>query len=239
VRTPDGRAWTATPVQLTAPDLYRVAFSEPTTISEIALLPCGNATADCAVDALTLVDARDGTFSSLTMPPYRLIFSGDVKIYENLSVLPRAFLVGGWRWVPDSPAAVAAMRDEAFDPAQSAVVIGDGTDAAPATAGVGSAAILDYTPESIRLRAAVEQDALLVLADAFYPGWLATVDGQAEKVVMVDGMFRGLFLPEGEHEVVFHYRPRSFRVGTVATLAGVVLTVLIAVWSSRSRRDGG
>lgn len=239
VTTPDGRAWTGTPVERIAPDLYRVAFPEPAAVGEIALLPCGNAATDCAVDAVTLVDARDGTFSSLTMPPYRLIFSGDVKIYENLSVLPRAFLVGGWRWVPDSPAAVAAMRDEAFDPIQSAVIVGDGTDAAPTTAGVGRATIVDYTPESIRLRAAVEQDALLVLADAFYPGWQATVDGQAVEVAMVDGMFRGVFLPAGEHEVAFHYRPSSFRAGTVASLVGVALTVLIAVWSLWSGRDDG
>ncbi|HMT21119.1 MAG TPA: YfhO family protein, partial [Promineifilum sp.] len=196
---------------------------------------CADAASACGVDALTLVDDRDGTFSSLTMPPYRLLFSCDVKIYENASVLPRAFLVGEWQWVADSAAAVAAMRDEAFDPARTAVIVGNGERAAPGATGAGNVAIIDYAPESVRLRAVSEQDALLILTDAYYPGWSVTVDGAAAEVLPVDGMFRGVFLPAGAHDVVFHYRPESFRVGAAMSLSGVALAALAVVWLARNR----
>lgn len=235
VTATDGRSWTAAPAPGTAPDLFRVVFPAPAVVSEIALLPCGAASA-CGADALTLVDDRDGTFSPLTLPPYRLIFSGDVKIYENTAVLPRAFLVGSWQWVSDSAAAVAAMRDEAFDPARMAVVVGNGESAAPGTTTDGSVEIVDYAPESVRLRAVSEQGGLLVLTDAYYPGWQATVDGVAAEVLPVDGMFRGVFVPAGTHDVAFHYRPNSFRAGTMVSLSGVALAALAVAWSARNRR---
>lgn len=236
VTTTDGRSWMTKPVLQTAPDLYRVTFPEPGVVGEIVLLPCADAASTCGLDALTLVDNRDGTFSPLTMPPYRLLFSGDVKIYENASVLPRAFLVGEWQWVADSTAAVAAMGDEAFDPARTAVIVGNGEHVAPGTTGEESVTIVDYAPESVRLRAVSEQDALLVLTDAYYPGWSVTVDGAAAEVLPVDGMFRGVFLPAGAHDVVFHYRPESFRAGAVMSLSGVALMALAVAWLARNRR---
>lgn len=42
---------------------------------------------------LSLIDERSAAFHTLTPGPYRLAHSGDVKIYENLAVWPRAFTV--------------------------------------------------------------------------------------------------------------------------------------------------
>lgn len=42
---------------------------------------------------LSLIDERSGAFQALAPGPYRLAHSGDVKVYENLAVWPRAFFV--------------------------------------------------------------------------------------------------------------------------------------------------
>ena len=42
-------------------------------------------------------------------------------------------------------------------------------------------------------------------------------------------MFRGLFLPAGEHEVAFHYRPRSVRLGLALSLLGLGLALAATV----------
>ncbi len=235
VTAADGRTWQPPAELLSVPDLYRLRLPAAAVIASIALAPCAPAAAGCGLEALTLVDSRDETFQPLTPPPYRLIHSGDVKIYENTAALPRAFVAGDWQWQPDTAAAVAAMAAPGFDPARTAVVAGDGPAPAPAAAG-GSAVIAAYAPERVVVR--VEgAGGLLVLTDALYPGWEATLDGAPAQLYAADGLFRGVFVPAGAHEVVFAFRPGSFRLGVGVSLAGLAALVAGAVLVWRGRRS--
>lgn len=53
----------------------------------------------------------------------------------------------------------------------------------------------------------------LLLTDAYYPGWTATVDGQPVLIMRADVMFRAVALPVGAHQAAFTYAPRSVTVG--------------------------
>jgi hypothetical protein len=240
VTTHDGQTWRLTPELLGAPDLYRAPFPEPAVAAAIALQPCAPAAVDCGLAALTLVDSRDGAFQPLSPAPYRLIHSGDVKIYENRDALPRAFVVADWQWQPDSAAAVTAMSAPGFDPRRTAVLVGDGPAPAgngPAPAGGGGLAdIVAYAPERVVVRVAGD-GGLLVLSDAHYPGWAATLDGQPVAIQAADGLFRGVFVPAGEHEVMFAFRPRSYQVGAVVSLLGMGGVVIGVVVLRKRKRD--
>ena len=131
VTTEDGWTWQLTAELMAAPDLYRVPFPEPAVAAAIALQPCAPTAGGCGLAALTLVDSRDGAFQPLSPAPYRLIHSGDVKIYENRDALPRAFVVADWQWQPDTAAAVTAMSAPGFDPRRTAVLVGDGNTPSP------------------------------------------------------------------------------------------------------------
>jgi hypothetical protein len=204
VETAGGHTWQIAGALL-QPGLYRYVWSEPATAQHIWLLPCPEPT--CVVTGLTLVDGRDNTFQSLVPGNYRLIHSGDVKIYENLDVLPRAFVVYDWQWAADVAESVAMMESDEFDPRRVAVLVGDGPF--PATGeGTGKVEVVSYEPESVVLRAESDVPGLLILTDSFYPGWEATIDGEPATIYAADGLFRGLFIPAGMHEVIFAYRPR-------------------------------
>ena len=67
-----------------------VMLGEPMNLTSLRL--------QSAIDELQLhgaavIDTRSGAFITLTLGPYRMAHSGDVKIYENLNVFPRAYLV--------------------------------------------------------------------------------------------------------------------------------------------------
>ena len=49
--------------------------------------------ADFVLRGAALIDERTGAFLPLTLGPYRLAHSGDVKIYENMNMFSRAYLV--------------------------------------------------------------------------------------------------------------------------------------------------
>lgn len=242
--TTGGRRLQPSPELLEAPDLYRLAFPEPAMLERITLLPCEGA-GGCRLDGLTLVDARDGAFQSLVLGPYRLIHSGDVKLYENPGVLPRAFLIHDWRWFDDPEASLAAMGEPGFDPRRTAALIGDAGGPAPqAGERQGSATVVAYAPERVAIR--TEGDGgLLALSDAYYPGWRATIDGRPTDIYQTDVLFRGVFVPEGTHEIIFSYRPTYWRPGLAISLIGLALWAAAAAaltvrWAGRRRpRPGG
>jgi hypothetical protein len=85
-----------------------------------------------------------------------------------------------------------------------------------------------YDPNFVRIAFDAPTSGLVVLKDAFAPGWEAQVDGQSTDIIRVDGMVRGVFVPSaGRHVVEMYYRPWSFTAG--AWLSGLVVAFLVVV----------
>ena len=85
--------------------------------------------------------------------------------------------------------------------------------------------IIRYTNHQVAIRAFVNGSGVLILADSFYPGWRAYVDGEEKEVLRANLCFRAVPLSAGEHMVEFRYQPRSFTIGlaiSLLTLCGVV-----------------
>jgi hypothetical protein len=180
------------------------------------------------------VDERSGAFQSLTLGPYRLVHSGDVKVYEHLAVLPRAFVAAQVATAADDDAALALLAGASFDPAVTVILPADASPPAITGQMIGSeAAIVSESPEAVTVRAT--GPGYLVLTDAFYPGWTASVDGAPATIWRADVMFRAVALPEGEHTVLFAYQPWWLAWGFgVACAAWVAVVGAAAVLRRRS-----
>lgn len=217
----------------------RVVWTDPGVPEEITLNPCGSVidfAADCndpwQLLALALVDTRDGTFQPLVAGDYRLIHSGDVKIYQNLDVLPRAFLLNEWDYSGSTNETIEIMGDPHFDPRRLAILQGEGPKVS-AEKGVGEARIITYEPERVVIGVESDQDSLLILTDSHYPGWKATIDGTSTSIYEADILFRGVVIPAGEHIVEFTFEPETYMIGRIISLAGLCLwliLVLAAFW---------
>jgi hypothetical protein len=192
-----------------------------TTLSVTATAPAG----EFVLRGLSLVDTRTTTTRQLTLSGdghYRLVHSGDVKIYENLDVLPRAFVVHRSEIIPDTEQAITRMRDPAFDPAEAAIL----ADGEPlAGNGVVTTQVVAYAPEQVVVDVTTDAPGYLVLTDTFYPGWAAAVDGRPVPILRADVLFRAVRLEPGTHRVEFRYRPASLRWGAGVSIVAALLWV--------------
>ena len=91
------------------------------------------------------------------------------------------------------------------------------------------------------LRARLQRPGIVVLADAFDPGWRLTIDGQPAPVLRANLLMRGAAVPAGSHELVYTYMPTSFLVGAWVGLLGLAGLVGLAFWARRKllARDAG
>jgi hypothetical protein len=215
-----------------------------TNISVKATLPAGQ----FVLRGISLIHQPTQTSRSVILSTegnYRQVHSGDVKIYENLSVLPHAFIVHQVEVVEDDEQAIAAMKNPRFDPRQKLVLLrSDDTAAGSIQTGHPSdqdeATVLSYEPERIVIKANLESSGWLFLADTYYPGWQATVDDRPVEIFQANVLFRGVPVPAGEHVVEFEFTPRSFRWGVAVTGVTLLLTIagLVAIatkWAVRRR----
>jgi Bacterial membrane protein YfhO len=81
---------------------------------------------------------------------------------------------------------------------------------------------------SVTIQAQLGCTGMVTLGDAYYPGWVATVDGQAAQIYEVDGIVRGVVAPAGKHRIEMRYRPKSVYWGAALTGLGLLGACLLA-----------
>jgi hypothetical protein len=109
-----------------------------------------------------------------------LPFHDPFPVHENDRYLPRARLVTGAIVVDDDESALAALRSPHFE-RETMAVIASGAGHGPAAAPAGPARIVVDTPDFLRVEVEPAAPGWLLLADSFYPGWTARVDGRGAR----------------------------------------------------------
>ena len=171
----------------------------------------------------------------------------EVAIARRDGGMPRAYTVTRWNVIKNEADALAHLQEDTFDFRREAIVepLDDSASAdvaipAPATTAfepLGTVRVVADRMNGIHLQARVDRRALLVLGDAWYPGWEARVDGRRQPIFKADYLFRGIFLEPGDHRVSFEYDPWQMRY--IPWLSAIVVAGLIATALSTTGRDRG
>ena len=67
-----------------------------------------------------------------------------------------------------------------------------------------------------------------VFSEVYYDrGWNAYIDNKPAPIVKTNYALRGLFIPAGNHEIVFRFEPASYRNGNIISLICTILIYLI------------
>jgi len=164
---------------------------------------------------------------NIDLPDFAIAFRNSRnKVYRSLKVLPRSFVVHS-AWVASGVKEVLGrMVDPGFDPTAT-VILEKPAYGLPEKSEAQSPlpAVLEHSLMRVMIAAQTDTPGLLVLADMYYPGWKAFVDGTESPIYRANFVMRAVYLPLGRHTVEFRYDPVSFKVGA-AISAGALLSML-------------
>jgi hypothetical protein len=166
---------------------------------------------------------------------YRFLFSElGYSVFLNTGHLPRAYPVEEVLPVRSFEEARTLLYDNRIDPGRQAVVMDEdfrklkNRRFSPADISLRS-----YEANRVEMAVTTTGTSFVVLADQYYPGWQAHVDGEETEIFRTNGVLRGVVIPPGEHTLTFSYGPRKIYASLVAGGMSIVLCMVLIVRRSR------
>jgi hypothetical protein len=150
-------------------------------------------------------------------------------LYKLDGSVPRAYVVNKATAAANGPAVLSLLSDGKFDPAQEVVLEGEGS-IAPHRPLRASAKITRYEDSLVLVDVTSNDDGILVLADSYYPGWRAYVDGKQTEILRANYFLRGVLVQPGAHVVEFRYEPRSFKIGLLVSFFTLFGTAAVSAF---------
>jgi hypothetical protein len=155
-------------------------------------------------------------------------------VYQNKNVFPRALFMSDWEYVPDNQA-LAILADVNF-PVKSKIIIDKPADIVKDGVAESTVAYEFYSSDKSVINVSTNKAGFLFITDAWYPGWIAKIDGIKVPLYRADYVFRAVQITAGEHVVEFDFLPFSLKLGKILSLSSLLLLVFILISHRRLDR---
>jgi hypothetical protein len=126
---------------------------------------------------------------------------------------------------PDAASSRRSLMGQAAAPGAERVLL---ESAEPHRVAAGRVVRVARSAEHLEVLAEAEGPATLVVNDAWWPGWRATIDGQEVPISPADALVRAVPFPAGRHTLEMRYEPREVSWGARLSLAALVLLLVLA-----------
>ena len=84
----------------------------------------------------------------------------------------------------------------------------------------------------------LSSDKVMVFSIPYSSGWKAYVDGKETSVFRANTMYMGINMTKGSHKVVLRYNSPGLHLGMMASAAGIIIGILLAVASKKKKQKG-
>ena len=132
---------------------------------------------------------------------------GGIEVYRNTAFVPRAW----------------------FAPAEADL------STLPLPDNPGGASISAFNSNALEVQVDAPAAGYLILSEVWAPGWHASVDGAPAPVEPAAQLFRAVPVPAGQSTVRLWYWPESLQWGLVAAVVGLLIVLVLMVWSQYRR----
>lgn len=157
---------------------------------------------------------------------FNMVFEDkSVAILTSKNTLPRAFMIYDWEELSDDTEVLERLLSRDFNPVVTALF----TEEIPLSKTKGSSitSYVKYEPQVSEINVQSSKPGMLLVSDAFFPGWKASLDGQQTKIYKANYAFRAVVVPQGEHIVRFWYQPESFDRALLLSLFSIAVLLIL------------
>lgn len=96
--------------------------------------------------------------------------------------------------------------------------------------GTAAAQVKDLGPNKVMATLESTQSGSLILADVYYPGWVARAGSEKLEIKPFNTVFREVSVSNGMREVVFSFEPPLFKTGLAISLVTLVIAIGVCLW---------
>ena len=150
-------------------------------------------------------------------------------LYRVEGMVPRVYVVNKSIEEKDSIKVLQRLASADFDPLHE-VVLERAERITPEQNFMATAKIARYEDQLVTVHVSLNGSGILVLADSYYPGWKAYVDGTEQVIRRANLFFRAVRLASGNHTVEFRYEPRSLAIGLAVSVATLLLIIIVSIF---------
>ena len=154
---------------------------------------------------------------------------GTWRIWEYVKAYPRVIFADSYIVSSSDQETIDAIYDTSIDLTHTVILEKEPSEKIRTSDDDSTARnvrIVRYSMNSVTVSSDSGSDGFVVLSDTYYPGWHATVDGRKASIYRADYALRAVFVPKGQHKIVFNYLPDSFLLGLGISVIGVLLLVV-------------
>ena len=160
-------------------------------------------------------------------PTFSLVNVGKFNIYENLDVNQKAWFVDNIEFSIEKES-LAKILDNNFDSKNTAIIYDKNIDTNKVLK-KGEIILSKYSENEIILDVINNGDGFLVLSEIYYsPGWDAFIDGKKINIFRTNHALRGVFVPKGEHEIVFKTKNNFYNLSYLISYSTFLSLIILS-----------
>ena len=149
-------------------------------------------------------------FSSFKLNNLKLVYETTateknipVYIYENPKVMPRIYFAKNVKFVDSKNALEELLKIKDFRESSLIECVNNCSQPSSKLQAPSSLTIETFEPQLVKVK--TNRGGWLIYSDANLPTWEAHIDGQKTEIYTANYLFKSVFVPKGEHEVMFKY----------------------------------
>lgn len=162
-------------------------------------------------------------------PNLKLVFTGGSYIYENSDFLPRAYIAVNAVYSQEKQSTFSALLNSEFKPGKDVIISDSEPQVLKDPATKHKVTIAEYSPNEVVLDVESDGEGFLVLSDAYYSAWKATVNSKEAEILRANHALRAVRIEQGRSQVKFYYESGMFKAGAVISAVTIILMALGAV----------